>query len=70
MPVRGPQKWNIWDLEEISRDAAPESGDPKERAALLLHLRQFADADGTLPVEFDGLVRESFGRLLAGTGPA
>ena len=48
----------------------PESGDANERAALLLHLRQFADADGTLPVEFDGLVRESFGRLLAGVGPA
>ncbi len=54
----------------LSRDAAPDSGDPKERAAILLHLRQFADANGTLPVEFDALVRESFGRLLAGTGPA
>jgi hypothetical protein len=70
MPVRGPQKWNIWELDRISREAAPESGDPNERAALLLHLRQFADSNGELPVEFDGLVRESFGGLLAGVGPA
>ncbi len=69
MPVRGPQRWNIWELERVSR-AAPENGDANERAALLLHLRQFADSDGNLPVEFDGLVRETFGRLLTGVRPA
>jgi hypothetical protein len=30
----------------------------------VLSLRDFARADGMLPVEFDELVRESFGSLL------
>ena len=37
----------------------------EERALLLLHMRQFADASGDLPVEFDPLVREAFGSDLA-----
>jgi hypothetical protein len=28
-------------------------------------LREYANADGVLPVQFDDLVRESFGDLLA-----
>jgi hypothetical protein len=36
-----------------------------ELAALLLSLREFATADGTLPVAFDQLVRESLAPLLA-----
>ena len=35
-----------------------------ERSFLLVYLRDFATAEGTLPVDFDGLVRESFGELL------
>jgi hypothetical protein len=31
---------------------------------LFLHLRRFANADGVLPAEFDGLVRDAFGGLL------
>ena len=42
-------------------DAAAE-----ERALLLVHLREFANASGDLPVEFDGLVRDAFGADLAG----
>jgi hypothetical protein len=60
-----PRSWNLWDLERIARDETrdhPERRD--ELAYLFLHLRQFADADGTLPREFDGLVRESFGGRL------
>ena len=38
----------------------------EERALLLLHLREFADASGDLPVEFDSLVRDAFGADLAG----
>ncbi len=59
------RSWNLWDLERIAREgvrAAPERRD--EWAYLFLHLRQFATADGALPTEFDGLVRESFGGLL------
>ena len=33
---------------------------------LVVYLREFARPDGTLPTEFDGLVRESFGELIAG----
>ncbi len=30
-----------------------------------MYLRDFAGADGLLPLDFDGLVRDSFGDLLA-----
>ena len=43
----------------------PERRD--EFAYLFLHLREFATADGSLPTEFDGLVRESFAGLLERT---
>jgi hypothetical protein len=60
-----PREWNLWDLERIARE---EAGDHPERrdewSYLFLHLRQFAHADGSLPAEFDPLVRESFGGLL------
>jgi hypothetical protein len=64
-----PRSWNLWDLERIAREGAqtePERRD--EWAYLFLHLRQFAAADGSLPTEFDGLVRESFGGLLDRSG--
>jgi hypothetical protein len=60
-----PREWNLWDLERLARQ---EAGDHPERrdewSYLFLHLRQFAQADGSLPAEFDPLVRESFGGLL------
>ena len=69
LPTRGAREWNLWELERLSH-ADPDSPQAEERALILLHLRQHADANGTLPVEFDSLVREWFGRLLAGVGPA
>jgi len=71
LPWRPPvhaQEWNLWELERIAREDT--KGDPPRRAefsALFLHLRQFATADGTLPRDFDPLVRESFGGLLERT---
>jgi hypothetical protein len=59
------REWNIWDLERLARAEAP--GHPERRdewAFLFVHLRQFANADGVLPSDFDSLVRESFGDLL------
>jgi hypothetical protein len=60
-----PRNWNLWELERLAEqmngDAAAE-----ERNLLLLHLREFADASGDLPVEFDPLVRDAFGADLAG----
>jgi hypothetical protein len=60
-----PRMWNLWELERLAEtmnsDAAAE-----ERRLLLMHLREFADASGDLPVEFDTLVRDAFGTDLAG----
>jgi hypothetical protein len=65
LPIRGPREWNLWDLERRARE---QSGrDPyrdEERAALFVYLREYATPDGMLPIDFDELVRESFGDLL------
>lgn len=64
-----PRRWNLWDLERRARDQA--QADPlryEEWSYLFVHLRQFATPDGSLPTEFDGLVRESFGELLEHVG--
>ena len=37
----------------------------EERSYLLVYLRDFASPDGLLPEDFDLLVRESFGDLIA-----
>ena len=61
-----PRQWNLWDLERLTREAA--GGDAvldEERAFLLMYLRDFAGPDGALPIDFDGLVRDSFGALVA-----
>jgi hypothetical protein len=60
-----PRQWNIWDLERLTRAAS--GGDAildEERAFLLMYLRDFAGPDGALPIDFDGLVRDSFGPLV------
>jgi hypothetical protein len=60
-----PREWNVWELERLARQGegrGPRQDD--ELAFLLLELRQFANADGRLPVSFDPVVRESFGELL------
>ncbi len=60
-----PRRWNLWDLERLARDEL--HGDPlrfEELSYLFVHLRRFASPDGSLPTEFDDLVRESFGDLL------
>ena len=61
-----PRRWNVWDLESLAREHA--GGDPvadEERTFLLLYLRDFAGADGLLAVDFDDLVRQSFGSIVA-----
>jgi hypothetical protein len=62
---QAPRSWNLWELERVSREAA--GGDAlrdEERAYLLVYLRDFAGPDGRLPVDFDRLVRDSFGELV------
>lgn len=64
--IGGPRQWNVWDLERLARENS--GGDPiadEERTFLLLYLRDFAGADGLLPADFDELVRQSFGGLVA-----
>lgn len=63
VPAGPAREWNLWELQRAVRDAAD---DPRheEWTALLIHLREFANVEGDLPIEFDGLVRESFGSVL------
>jgi hypothetical protein len=68
-PEREPEpsvparEWNIWELQHLVRER-PDDDHHEEWAALIVSLRDFARVDGTLPLEFDELVRESFGVLL------
>ena len=59
-----PYEWNVWDLQRLVRDR-PDDDRQEEWAAIIVSLRDFARADGSLPREFDELVRDSFGELLA-----
>jgi hypothetical protein len=63
-PLAKPREWSIWELQRLIRDQ-PDDPRQEEWAALVQSLRDFASVDGTLPVEFDPLVRDSFGVLLA-----
>jgi hypothetical protein len=59
------REWNLWDLERLARSESHSSPDrAQEWSYLFLNLRQFAAPGGTLPPEFDPLIRESFGALL------
>jgi hypothetical protein len=59
-----PREWNLWELERQARNHAGEAARDEEWTALFVHLRQFANTEGLLPKEFDGLVRESFAELI------
>ena len=62
---REPREWNLWELERIAREEARRSpARSDEWSYLFVHLREFATAGGTLPADFDGLVRDTFGPLL------
>jgi len=60
-----PREWNLWELERAVRDhGGDDVARNEERSYLLIYLREFAGPDGTLPADFDALVRESFGDVL------
>jgi hypothetical protein len=63
-PPPPPREWNLWELERRAREQAGENAPDEEWTALFIHLRQFANAEGVLPKEFDDLVRESFAELI------
>jgi len=57
-----PREWNVWELERLAREReGQDSAHDEELAFLLVELRQFANADGHLPVTFDPVVRDAFG---------
>ncbi len=63
--MQGPREWNLWELERLAREVGgSDTARDEERSYLLMYLREFADADGVLPVPFDGIVRESFADVL------
>jgi hypothetical protein len=68
VPIRvsgEPRQWNLWDLERLTREhAGADSARDEERSYLLMYLREFAGPDGQLPIDFDALVRDSFGDLV------
>jgi len=63
-PDAEPREWNIWELQRLARESDSHRGAYEELTFLLLELRQFANAEGRLPVGFDPIVRESFGDVL------
>ena len=63
-PPPPPREWNLWDLERRARERSGDRLRTEEWTALFMHLREFANADGILPKEFDQLVRESFADLI------
>jgi hypothetical protein len=63
-PPPPAREWNLWDLERKAREQRGNTPRDEEWSALFTHLRVFANADGILPKEFDGLVREEFGTLI------
>jgi outer membrane biosynthesis protein TonB len=65
-PTAGPRTWNVWELERAARELPGDDVARREELAyLLVYLRDFASPEGELPTDFDDLVRESFGELLA-----
>ena len=60
-----PRAWNVWDLERLAGEMMNSDSRAEERALLLMHMREFADPSGNLPLEFDPLVRDAFGADLA-----
>jgi len=63
-PVRpaAENQWNLWELDRLAQQQATNND---EIAFLLFYLRGFADPQGLLPTDFEPLVRETFGNLLA-----
>jgi hypothetical protein len=51
----------VWELDRALRDSGTVT---EEQEFLLLYLRDYAGPDGSLPLHFDELVRESFADVL------
>lgn len=65
-PRQERREWNLWELEQLARTTG--GGDPardEEWSFMLVYLREFERPGGSLPADFDQLVRESFPELVA-----
>lgn len=63
-PSPPPREWNLWELERRAREPDGRAIRDEEWVSLFVHLREFASIEGTLPKEFDELVRDSFADLI------
>jgi hypothetical protein len=62
-----PIRWNLFELQSRARAVAGrDAARDEEWSFLFLYLRDFADSSGSLPVDFDSFVRESFAELVGG----
>ena len=59
-----PREWNLWELERRAREPDGHAIRDEEWVSLFVHLREYASVEGTLPKEFDALVRDSFADLI------
>jgi hypothetical protein len=53
--------WNVWEIDRALHDSGTVT---EEQEFLLIYLRDYAGPDGSLPIDFDALVRESFADVL------
>jgi hypothetical protein len=53
-----------WKLSELERALRAQTNPDPELLYMIGYLRDYADAEGTLPPEFDELVRDAFGPVL------
>ena len=63
-----PEPWNLWEIERLVREQHSRTIPPARRSGTTCSCTCVTThhADGALPVDFDALVRESFGELVAG----
>ncbi|HEY2326735.1 MAG TPA: hypothetical protein VGH52_04540 [Gaiellaceae bacterium] len=59
VPSSGP-----WKLAQLERALRAQPNPDPELLYMIGYLRDYAEADGTLPAEFDELVRDAFGPVL------
>lgn len=63
-PRQPPPKTGPWKISQLERALRGQPNPDPELLYMIGYLRDYAEADGTLPAEFDELVRDAFGRVL------
>ena len=61
----GPRQWNLWDLERLTRErSGGDAAQTRSARSCSCTCASSRDPTASLPVDFDGLVRDSFGELV------